>query len=172
MRFTTGVFSRQLEPRRYLPSQPEPLHLIEGGRNGRLAELPASAVAPRARDHKKPSTWHQACPWQRGASIMPEISQPKRREHDALIVVPSYPRREVSYGHVKTLVDEVISRPPPGSRMRAAARQFARDAAVATEILGCLFRGAALRFFCANWGGVLEGSVAEERRALPECRAR
>jgi hypothetical protein len=103
---------------------------------------------------------------------MPEISQPKRREHDALIVVPSYPRREVSYGHVKTLVDEVISRPPPGSRMRAAARQFARDAAVATEILGCLFRGAALRFFCANWGGVLEGSVAEERRALPECRAR
>jgi hypothetical protein len=172
VRLTTGIFSRQLEPRRYLPSQPEPLHLIEGGRNGRLAELPASAVVPRARDHKKPSTWYQACPWQRGASIMPEISQPKRREHDALIVVPSYPRREVSYGHVKTLLGEVISRPAPGSRMRAAARQFARDAAVATEILGCLFRGAALRFFCANWGGVLEGSVAEERRSLPECRAR
>jgi hypothetical protein len=93
VRLPTGIFSRQLKPLRYMPSQPEPLHLIEGGRNGRLAEFPASAVVPRARDHKKPSTWHQeACPWQRGASIMPEISQPKRREHDALIVVPSYPK--------------------------------------------------------------------------------
>src|SRR5215217_8296173 len=43
VRLTTGIFSRQLEPRRYLPSQPEPLHLIDGARNGRLAELPASA---------------------------------------------------------------------------------------------------------------------------------
>jgi hypothetical protein len=103
---------------------------------------------------------------------VPEISQPKGRELDALIVAPAYPRREVSYGHVKTLLGEVISRPPPASRMRAAAGQFASDAAVAAEILGCLFRGATLRFSCANWGSVLEASVAEERRALPECRAR
>jgi hypothetical protein len=173
VRLTTGIFSRQLEPRRYLPSRPEPLHLIEGGRNGRLAELPASAVVPRARDRKKPSTWHQACPHRGGRpSCPPELSQPKMREHDALIVVPSYPRREVSYGHVKTLLGKVISSPQPASRLRATAGQFARDAAVAAEILGCLVRGAALRFFCANWSSVLEGSVAEERRALPECRAR
>jgi hypothetical protein len=31
VRLPTGIFSRQLEPLRYLPSQPEPLHLIEGG---------------------------------------------------------------------------------------------------------------------------------------------
>src|SRR5215217_3332702 len=127
-RLTTGIFSRQLEPRRYLPSQPEPLHLIKGGRNGRFAELPASAVVPRARAHKKPSTGIKLARWQEELFIMSEQSEPEGREHNAPIV-PVYPRCEVSDGHVHILLSDVISRPPPGSRMRAAARQFARDAA-------------------------------------------
>jgi hypothetical protein len=86
VRLTTGIFSRLLEPLRYLPSQPEPLHLIEGGRNGRFAPLLRSAVVLRARDQKEPSTRHQARPWQEELFIMSEQSEPEGREHNALIV--------------------------------------------------------------------------------------
>jgi colanic acid/amylovoran biosynthesis glycosyltransferase len=100
------------------------------------------------------------------ASIIPEISELKRRGHD-LLIAPTYPREEVLHGDAKPLLSDVVSRPPLSVDLaRVAVRQFMRNATAASETLGwLLFRGRSASVLLRNPASVPGALVASGHRA-------